>query len=591
MGKTVGGGNQNVDDWSVYISSTDLTTGVTFTRNGTANDCRVNWEIIQYTGVSGGDNEIIVRGLGTKAFTTLLQDTVSVSGVSTDSDLVPFITGQISSDTGRSNRHTGLFTASYSSGTITFDRGSNDVNGDVSYVAVEFVGANWTVATTEFTNSASPATITAVTLAKTFLHCQYRYANNTAACGLDDGGARITLSSATQLTASATSSTDSTLKYNRVWIISNSQTGTGEMGVQQYSEDNIAGSGEEEIGTFTVTSVTDMSNTSLLGETSNSTGGGTAWPRGAIVLELTAADTVTWKQSDNVQTSDIGFQVVQWPEAQGGGTTHQLEGSTDSTSLLSGSVETTSKHLLSGVTNSISLLSGTAILELSFAGRTDTISLLSGSIGITIPLSGNADSISLHSGTLITSTKQVLEGSIDTESLLSGGIILDIALQGSADTNSVLGGNLSVAGAVEMAGSTDSVSLLSGALSLYMPIAGSTDTISLLSATLELVKLFEGSTDTDSLLSGSLWVYYKHLLEGASDSISLLSGSLTVIKAKEILSYDIDTLENLIVSINNIETLAYNIDTAECNYTIDTAPGINYNIDIAETIEYDIVMR
>jgi len=319
MGRTASGGNQNVDDFGVYISSTDITSGVTFTRLGTSNNCRVCWEIIQYTGPSGGDNEFIVREVGTQTVAaSSYEDTKSITGVSDHSDVVPFITGQTCAETSRNDWHGALHTASYSSGTITFRRGDLTDQSTVSYAAVEFTGSNWSIQTGEFTQSTGSLTISSVTTSKTFLHVQYRYERNGTTCGLDDAGNQVVLANSTTVQSqNETTSTDAAYKYHRIWVIENTQTGDGAMSVEHIASQNVSGTGVEEVGTEAITSVDNMDQTCIMGETANSTGGGTAYPRGCLVFQLTAVDTVTWRQSDAGQTSDLAFQVVQLPTAAG----------------------------------------------------------------------------------------------------------------------------------------------------------------------------------------------------------------------------------------------------------------------------------
>jgi len=79
-----------------------------------------------------------------------------------------------------------------------------------------------------------------------------------------------------------------------------------------------------------------------------------------------------------------------------GGATHQLSGSADSISLLSGAIDQDIK--LIGSSDSVSLLSGAINRAMQLSGSADSASLLTGAINRTLKLSGSVDSVSLLSG-------------------------------------------------------------------------------------------------------------------------------------------------------------------------------------------------
>ncbi|MEM8628422.1 MAG: hypothetical protein AAGF32_10860, partial [Pseudomonadota bacterium] len=92
MGRTSGGNNQNADDVTVRVSHSGNNT--TLTRVGAANDCRVDWQVVQYIGPSGGANEIKVRAKGGTS-TTGATATIALPGtVANSAVVVPLITGQ-----------------------------------------------------------------------------------------------------------------------------------------------------------------------------------------------------------------------------------------------------------------------------------------------------------------------------------------------------------------------------------------------------------------------------------------------------------------------------------------------------------------
>lgn len=317
MGRTASGGSQNSDDVTVSISH--VANNTILTRDGAANNCRVDWQIVQYTGGAGGLNEFKVREKGVASGATATA-TIALPGTVADAgDVVPFITAQRSNGTGRNNYNRGLFTSEISGGDAIFDRFTTVGTFTLSYALVEFVGSNWTISNEQFDNpSVSANTDQAVNLAaaisavaQTFLHCTYRY-ETTGTVGLDDASNRVRLLSTTQLSVLDATATDDTLKKNSVWLIQNP-----DMTVARYTG-TMAGTGEEEVVDVAVTEVgnLDLSFTTL---SNDSTGGGTAFPRGLINHILQDASTVRLRQSDNGQTSDYSIEVVELPEGSSGG--------------------------------------------------------------------------------------------------------------------------------------------------------------------------------------------------------------------------------------------------------------------------------
>lgn len=260
----------------------------------------------------------------------------------------------------------------------------------------------------------------------------------------------------------------------------------------------------------------------------------------------------------------------------GEGITHQLAGSVDSVSLLSGTIDV--ERSIAGTSDSISLLSGGINVTKSIIGSADSISLLSGQIIIDILLNGSSDSISLLTG-LLNQTHLIsgssdsvsllsgdlrltkpLAGTVDSVSLLSGSIVIDILLAGSVDSISLLTGSIDLTKSIQ--GSVDSVSLLSGTLDVLgvIDLSGSVDSVSLLSGSINLTKDFIGSIDSISLLSGTLDVIVPGVIDlaGTIDSISLLSGSIDI---KRDMKGNIDSVSLLSGSIVIDIPLAGSVDS------------------------------
>jgi len=168
-------------------------------------------------------------------------------------------------------------------------------------------------------------------------------------------------------------------------------------------------------------------------------------------------------------TCDIGADEY----VAAGGTTHQLSGSADSVSLLSGAIDQDIK--LIGSSDSVSLLSGAINRAMQLSGSTDSVSLLVGAIGVTRQLVGSTDSVSLLTGAINRTLK--LSGSVDSVSLLSGNVHI---IPGGGTTHQV---NLTQ----RLKGSADSSSLLSGSIALDIKVSGSADSITLLNGTLSFI--------------------------------------------------------------------------------------------------------
>ena len=330
MGDTSGGGTQEADDFTWYLSDPDFAGGsVVFTRTGTTNPQRFCWEIIEYVGSSGGANEIAVLDVGTAAYTTtgLMVDGASVT-VTDDNDVVVFITGQDSVEVTTQTLSAGLNTSEWVSASDIprFTRGLHDSDANhISYAVVEFTGSNWAVERIQhnFTlaGTTETETITDVgSLTRAFAHAQYRSGTN----NLDEYGAEMWLSATNQasflLQSGATTPSD---KYGVIWVVRNSDTVSGTaMNVQHLSGSRASAgvsegaANEEDEWTVTITTVGDTAQTSIMGESDRSSGTGNATPRGWISFYLNSTTGVKLYQSDDGQTITYRFQVVEWPQSE-----------------------------------------------------------------------------------------------------------------------------------------------------------------------------------------------------------------------------------------------------------------------------------
>ncbi|USN92147.1 MAG: hypothetical protein H6782_04715 [Candidatus Nomurabacteria bacterium] len=323
-GKDSNGGNQNTDDYAAYISNPwNIETSFTIARDSDSiNNTYVAWEIVEYIGPPGGDNEIFVRSQSLINYG--VADTIgtgtAVSTVVDDSDIVVFITGQQHTGGNRSEGYGHQSTASWSSSTnepvfTRNDTGAND--GYVSYAVVEFVGLNWKVQRVEHSYSAVGVTetenITAVnSLARTFIHSQKRYASS---LGLADFGHEVWLSSIGAV--SFLLEPQALLTSNHVsvaWIIENTQTSTGEMLVQRSNGNTTGGSEPLSISVNIPTPLNATNNASIF-LTTSVTGTGNNYPRMIAGATIMSTSTYELWRSDTGQVLAYRTEVVQWPAA------------------------------------------------------------------------------------------------------------------------------------------------------------------------------------------------------------------------------------------------------------------------------------
>ncbi|RDJ37886.1 MAG: hypothetical protein DWQ19_05535, partial [Crenarchaeota archaeon] len=338
-GVTSGGGNQNLNDFSAYISdASDMTNQIVFTRNSNpASDDRICWEIVEYIGPSDGPNAIDVLDIDT---VTYASSSTTASGASVtpadDNDVVVFITGQAGFNAGINDWNEALSTAEWDAANNEPDFTRGDASGtedanQLSYAVVEFTGKHWKIQRVEHSyidgNAGNLETddIEAVnSLSRAFLHVQHRaggamddlqelgaevYLNSTA----DGVGGDPGISFMLDVNAADDGGETESEIVSVAWVIENTQVGNG-LNVQHVGNTRGTGGGEEETWTETITAVNSLSQTSIMGETSTSTGTGTAYPRGAIALQLTADNTVTLYRSDTGQSQSYRFDVVEWPK-------------------------------------------------------------------------------------------------------------------------------------------------------------------------------------------------------------------------------------------------------------------------------------
>ena len=160
-GSVSSGGNMEGDDMAGGVELTGLST-LTISRQAAslANNMRFDWQLIEYIGTGGGDNEFIVRS----------RNEITLSGASGTAALdttptnidrcVPFITGVRTSQV--SNQGDELRALAYinDAGTLVVEKGSTTNTTVVQVVTVEFTGSNWEVYHGTVTSAADTGSIT-----------------------------------------------------------------------------------------------------------------------------------------------------------------------------------------------------------------------------------------------------------------------------------------------------------------------------------------------------------------------------------------------------------------------------------------------
>jgi hypothetical protein len=318
-GRNTGGGTTNAYDNMVYITNPgDIETGITFTRRtGAVGNTRVSWEIIEYRGVAGGENEMIVRNQSALAYVSgsLTATAPTVPSVVDDADVAVFITGQFLDTT--LNLQRGVSTAAWNAGTnqAVFTRGGTGSVANLSYAIVEFTGSNWRIQRVEHAYSAvgvaQTEPMTAVnSLSRTFIHTQKLIPSSTHA----NFGHEVWLSGIGQV--SFRLSSDATIPANHrsvAWVIENIQT-TGRPMIVTRSNGafDTTGSAPQSNNVSIGKTLSDLSITSLFVNNLSSTTGNT-WPEPILGARLISTTQYELWRSDIAANIAYRTEVVEWP--------------------------------------------------------------------------------------------------------------------------------------------------------------------------------------------------------------------------------------------------------------------------------------
>jgi len=320
-GRTTGGTTQNTDDVTVFIENpTNLLSSIRFARPSTAiNNTRVSWEIIEYIGEAGADNEMLVRNLGTVNFqtaSTVASSTV-ISGVASSSDVVVFITGSRNRGT-TVNYFASQFTSDWSSSSqrAVFTRGASATTlADLSYAVVEFTGANWGVERVEHQYATSAVAETksidpVPSLSKAFVYAQKRVGAQANVINLSH---EVWLSSIGAVSFQLQPGASLAVTHTAVaWVISNSQSGNGAMAVQRRNGNTSGGTAPLSLAVTIPEPVASMDNTSIVAN-GRAGAANTVHPPNHTGFRITSTTTFEIWRTDTGQALTYRAEIVEWP--------------------------------------------------------------------------------------------------------------------------------------------------------------------------------------------------------------------------------------------------------------------------------------
>lgn len=317
------GGEQSPDDVTVYISNPEnLLTSIDLVRFGTTQNTRVSWEIIEFVGITGSDNEMKVHDQDALIYpgTDLTMSGPMIAGIADDSDVVVFITGAINPGTATGEYAPLSSTAAWDavSGKPVFSRGNADVAGTgLSYAVVEFSGQNWKIQRVEHTFENSGVTesesIEALSsLSQAFIHAQKRTGSGLS--GSDEMGHEVWLSSIGAVSFMLQSTADDPSDQTSVaWVIENMQNTNGSMRVTRSDGSTLGGAQPLQLEVDIGATLDDLSNTSIFA-TSRASGTDGMHPGAIAGVTITSSTTYNIWRSDTQTQLNYRTEIVEWPK-------------------------------------------------------------------------------------------------------------------------------------------------------------------------------------------------------------------------------------------------------------------------------------
>lgn len=328
-------------NWVFIVDPTDLSNSLQFKRIGTNGQLKVQFEIIEYVGIAGGENEFKVRWFDNLFLNSGLSETNKSTGtiatIATEADVCPVICAQglaVSAAVSRAIMAPYLHVPSVvnTGGNISVevDRyGSGDATDDsrVSVAVIEFTGTNWTVEevshtyTAAATNETETLTNTLGALTRGFIMGVYTQSsdNNSDMQAKSDS---VFISSTSQVTFNRRE-LDGVLDDCYAWVISNSQTGAGEMDVSTRVTDGVRTGDiytDPDVWTETITTLSvGLDETSVMGISGgNDTNGAADSHLLQMGFRLTSTTQITISRGRDVKTRVYTYEILEWPTIQSG---------------------------------------------------------------------------------------------------------------------------------------------------------------------------------------------------------------------------------------------------------------------------------
>ena len=325
-----GGATGNARDVTVYISNPgNIENSITFTRPaGATGNTEVAWEIIEYVGAPGGNNEFTVRNQSVVTYVSgnTTVSTPTVTGIVDDTDVAVFITGSVNPDIGV-NYPLGNSTAAWNSGSdiATFTRGASGNTSGVSYAVVEFVGNNWKIQRSEKNYSGvTPGTVTTASIApvgsltRAFLHTQKRMGAGLTTHG--DYGHQVYFSGMGQISYVLDTTAGTPASHTSVaWVFENTQTIGTTMVVERSNGSQSGGTAPVTLAWNIGRTVGDIQDASIfMNNTGNEPGGGggtNSFPEPMIAARLISTTQYELYVPDTNDSRNWRTEIVEWPTA------------------------------------------------------------------------------------------------------------------------------------------------------------------------------------------------------------------------------------------------------------------------------------
>jgi len=306
-------------DTSVTIDSNNIINNFTLSRApGAINNTRVYWELIEFIGPPGTDNEMIVREQGSVSMNSPnITANGSVVAVTNPDQVVVYVTGVTNSNNTRNQYYAQQVTAEWDTinSRPVFTRGAaGTADLVIGYAVVEYTGLNWRVQRVEHTYTdagvAETETIIPVNnISRTFTHTQKRME---ALGNVNNFGHEVWLSSIGTVSFRIEPVATSPGGHTSVaWIIENMQTRNSVMKVQRSTVSTNGGTAPLVLSE-SIAPVSAENNTSLFA-VSRALGANTAFPRPLVGVTLTSTSTYEIFRSNSGSLLTLRTEIVEWP--------------------------------------------------------------------------------------------------------------------------------------------------------------------------------------------------------------------------------------------------------------------------------------